>query len=224
LEHEYIQNFKCLQAGFKKVDVEKIIPVDKLVKGRFQDNFEFVQWFKKFFDANYKGDEYNALEARGGVPLGSTGVAGKPMHRVAPPTSQIASRSRPSPQPSVGVGHKNSNAVGMVKPLQSSPGRSLVNNNTHRSAVTNSQLEELTAQLAETNINLEGLEKERDFYFGKLRDIEVLCQEGEAEDVDGIRKRILDILYATEDGFAAPDEGDIPMPPNGEGEGDLEEY
>lgn len=224
LEHEYIQNFKFLQAGFKKVEVEKIIPVDKLVKGRFQDNFEFVQWFKKFFDANYKGDEYNALEARGGVPLGSPGVAGKPIHRVAPPTSQIASRSRTSAPPST-VGHKNSNAVGMVKPQQASPGRNMVNNNSNRSVVSNSQIEELTAQLAETNLNLEGLEKERDFYFGKLRDIEVLCQEVEAEEGDGIRKRILDILYATEDGFAAPDEGDIPMPPNGDGgEGELEEY
>lgn len=47
-----------------------MIPVDKLIKGRFQDNFEFVQWFKKFFDANYSGQEYSALEARGGISLG----------------------------------------------------------------------------------------------------------------------------------------------------------
>lgn len=38
----------------------QIIPVDKLVKGRFQDNFEFIQWFKKFFDANYDGRQYDA--------------------------------------------------------------------------------------------------------------------------------------------------------------------
>lgn len=68
--------------------------MDKLVKGRFQDNFEFVQWFKKFFDANYKGDQYNALEARGGAPLGSA-PSGKPMHKVA--VSQIATRPKPSP-------------------------------------------------------------------------------------------------------------------------------
>ena len=36
----------------------QIVPVDRLVKGRFQDNFEFVQWFKKFFDANYDGGGY----------------------------------------------------------------------------------------------------------------------------------------------------------------------
>ena len=45
--------------------------VDKLAKQKFQDNFEFLQWFKKFFDANYNGLEYSALEARGGVSLGS---------------------------------------------------------------------------------------------------------------------------------------------------------
>ena len=44
-------------------------------------------------------------------------------------------------------------------------------------------------------MTVEGLEKERDFYFGKLRDIEVLCQEG--EDVPVV-KSILEILYATE--------------------------
>lgn len=42
-----------------------------------------------------------------------------------------------------------------------------------------------------------GLEKERDFYFGKLRDIEVLCQEAEAEQ-DPVIKQIIQILYATE--------------------------
>merc|ERR1719259_546789 len=64
LEHEYISNFKLLQASFKKMNVDKIVPVDRLVKGKFQDNFEFLQWFKKFFDANYDGKEYDAVEMR----------------------------------------------------------------------------------------------------------------------------------------------------------------
>lgn len=44
--------------------------MDKLIRGRFQDNFEFLQWFKKFFDCNYDGREYDPLEARFGIPLG----------------------------------------------------------------------------------------------------------------------------------------------------------
>ena len=75
LETRIHTEFQNLAKWFKKMNVDKVIPVDKLVKGRFQDNFEFLQWFKKFFDANYDGREYDAYEARGFVPLGS-GVDG----------------------------------------------------------------------------------------------------------------------------------------------------
>jgi hypothetical protein len=57
----------------------------------------------------------------------------------------------------------------------------------------------------EMKTTLDGLEKERDFYFGKLRDIEVLCQEYESENLPVVKK-ILDILYATADGFAPPED------------------
>ena len=73
LEHEYIQNFKLLQASFTKLNVDKALPVDRLVKGRFQDNFEFMQWYNKFFMANYDGSPYNAFEMRGCIPLGAGG-------------------------------------------------------------------------------------------------------------------------------------------------------
>ena len=46
-------------------------------------------------------------------------------------------------------------------------------------------------------VSVDGLEKERDFYFGKLRDIEVVCQEYENDNLP-IVKQIMDILYATE--------------------------
>ena len=42
-----------------------------------QDNFEFLQWFKKFFDANYGGQEYDALEIRGGEEVGSSSKPGR---------------------------------------------------------------------------------------------------------------------------------------------------
>lgn len=76
--------------------------IDKLVKGRFQDNFEFLQWFKKFFDANYRGTEYDALGARGGEQMGNGGanapkghslMAKKPVTvAVAQPTSPAKSK------------------------------------------------------------------------------------------------------------------------------------
>ena len=47
-------------------------------------------------------------------------------------------------------------------------------------------------------MSLEGLEKERDFYFGKLRDIEVMCQDCDNGDPPPIVQKILEVLYATE--------------------------
>ena len=54
----------------------QVIQVERLVKGKFQDNFEFCQWFKKFFDANYAGGEYDAVNARGGVDPSVSGPVG----------------------------------------------------------------------------------------------------------------------------------------------------
>lgn len=44
---------------------------------------------------------------------------------------------------------------------------------------------------------IQDMEKERDFYFGKLRNIELICQEKEGED-DPTLNKITDILYATD--------------------------
>lgn len=47
-------------------------------------------------------------------------------------------------------------------------------------------------------LTIDGLEKERDFYFGKLRDIELICQESENDSNNPVLGKIIDILYATE--------------------------
>ncbi|XP_060072125.1 microtubule-associated protein RP/EB family member 1-like [Ylistrum balloti] len=71
LEHEFIRNYKLLQTAFMGLGINKDIPVERLVKGKFQDNYEFLVWFKKFFDANDGNRIYNASEARFGLSLGS---------------------------------------------------------------------------------------------------------------------------------------------------------
>ncbi|XP_072942921.1 microtubule-associated protein RP/EB family member 1 isoform X2 [Epargyreus clarus] len=203
LEHEYIQNFKILQAAFKKMAVDKVIPVDKLIKGRFQDNFEFLQWFKKFFDANYDGREYDAFEARGGLTIGSGACdSGVPLCAAAPPPRP---RRAARLQPSIAKTTNNtvrSPPVNLSRLNQSAKGDAKV-------------VDELNHQVNELKATVDGLEKERDFYFGKLRDIEVICQEMEEQQNAPIVQKILDILYATEDGFAPPEEidGDNPHPP-----------
>merc|ERR1719361_739434 len=200
LEHEYIHNFKVLQASFKKMSVDKIVPVDKLIKGRFQDNFEFIQWFKKFFDANYQGGEYDAMGARGNVEVGgqlpmkpaSSGASRMPARSQAP-------RARPTGSPAM---------------ANRPPNRSVERGN----SAINAQIEVLSNQLMESKLTIEGLEKERDFYFSKLRDIEVLAQEHENDGGEFVQKALA-VLYATEDGFAVPEEeaqfdDGVPPPPH----------
>ncbi|XP_054706234.1 microtubule-associated protein RP/EB family member 1-like [Uloborus diversus] len=198
LEHEYIQNFKLLQAAFKRVGADKHIPVDKLIKGRFQDNFEFLQWFKKFFDANYGGQEYNAFDARNGVSIGNSdgrsmnvaNKSGSTNRLTSNITQKTIARAAPSPR-------TNTSRIATQRVTNRLSG-----GDSHR-------IDELTNQLAEMKITVDGLERERDFYYGKLRDIEVLCQEQEvSEEKQTFIESILEILYATEEGFAVPD--DIP--------------
>lgn len=207
LEHEYIQNFKIVQAAFKKVGCDKEIPVNRLVKARFQDNFEFLQWFKKFFDANYQGHEYNALELRGNIPLGAGAPAGTVPSRppmVASKPARVAPVSHP-------VHHTSPKA-----PVDRRLTQTTATNGAAAAAAASSQAAEqiskLKAELQELKGTLEAVEHERDFYYGKLRDLEVLCQNPE-EEPNCDKKKILEILYATEDGFACPpgeEPSDIP--------------
>jgi len=56
-------------------------------------------------------------------------------------------------------------------------------------------------------LTVDSLERERDFYYGKLREIEVLCQSNDQnDDKNLVTDKILEILYATEEGFAVPDD------------------
>ncbi|XP_056101590.1 microtubule-associated protein RP/EB family member 3a isoform X1 [Rhinichthys klamathensis goyatoka] len=196
LEHEFIHNFKVLQAAFKRMNVDKIIPVERLVKGKFQDNFEFVQWFKKFFDANYDGKEYDPLQARQGQDMAPPPNPGEHF-------SYKPKRTGPSgPQ-------RTSPTVPKNMPTPQRVTTTIRKNPTHaRNGTSDAEIMELNQQLMELKLTVDGLEKERDFYFSKLRDIELICQEHEPEN-NPIMSRIIDILYATEDGFAPPEDDEI---------------
>ncbi|XP_054912969.1 microtubule-associated protein RP/EB family member 1-like isoform X1 [Poeciliopsis prolifica] len=186
LEHEYIHNFKLLQVGFKKMGVDKIIPVDKLVKGKFQDNFEFVQWFKKFFDANYDGKEYDPVAMRQGQETLSMN---------SPTTSALNKLPK-----------KTLNQAATQKPPVAKVAPKLAPAGTRKPGMGGGDEEraELINEIEILKSTIQDMEKERDFYFGKLRNIELICQEKEGEG-DPTLQRIVDILYATDEGFVIPD-------------------
>uniref|UniRef100_A0A2I3N9H7 Microtubule associated protein RP/EB family member 2 n=1 Tax=Papio anubis TaxID=9555 RepID=A0A2I3N9H7_PAPAN len=214
LEHEYIHNFKLLQASFKRMNVDKVIPVEKLVKGRFQDNLDFIQWFKKFYDANYDGKEYDPVEARQGqdaIPPPDPGEQifnlPKKSHHANSPTAEAEGTMALT---SCYFRKKNSTHKGAAKSSPAAkPGSTPSRPSSAKRASSSgsasrsdkdleTQVIQLNEQVHSLKLALEGVEKERDFYFGKLREIELLCQEHGQEN-DDLVQRLMDVLYASEE-------------------------
>ncbi|KAF4580896.1 Calponin-like actin-binding protein [Ophiocordyceps camponoti-floridani] len=181
-DYAYIQNFKVLQNIFTKHQIEKPIPVEALVKCKMQDNLEFLQWTKKFWDLNFPDHEYDAVARRKGGAL------------PAPPTTSRAPLSTNT------APRRGTTPAGGPRVARSGGGGGGAGN----------------AALAQENATLKesvtGLERERDFYFSKLRDIEMLIQQAVEDDPelekqeDGLIKHVQAILYSTEEGFEIPDE------------------
>ncbi|KPP64687.1 hypothetical protein Z043_116948 [Scleropages formosus] len=68
-ESEFVKNYSILEASFRKKGVTKTVPVPKLVRGKRRVIFNFLRWFKKFFDANFSGQSYEAMDAREGQAI-----------------------------------------------------------------------------------------------------------------------------------------------------------
>ncbi|ORY14968.1 EB1-like C-terminal motif-domain-containing protein, partial [Clohesyomyces aquaticus] len=170
---------------FAKHHVDRPIPVESLVKCKMQDNLEFLQWTKKYWDQYFPGHDYDPVTRR-------KGSGGLPATGAPAPRAATASTARRAPAAS------NSAAPRTRTPLGTGGGAA-------------------TAALREENNVLKetvaGLERERDFYFSKLRDIELLIQQSmeadpELEKDEGLLKQIQTILYSTEEGFEIPAEAE----------------
>lgn len=144
-----------------------------------QDNLDFLQFTKRYWDQYYPGGDYDAVGRRKG--------SGAPPPSSAPRAA--AAGPRRGTTPTVGGAR--------VAKVGGGPGTAA--------------LQQENNTLKET---VQGLERERDFYFSKLRDIELLIQQAVEEDPeiekqeDGLIKHIQTILYSTEDGFEIPAEAE----------------
>ena len=158
---------------FTRHSIERSIPVEALIKCKMQDNLEFLQWTKRFWDQYYPGGEYDAIARRK-----ASGAA--PAAVNAPSRPSVPANVRRGVTPTSGAAKSTRSGGG-------SGGSAAL-------SAENSQLKETVT----------GLERERDFYFSKLRDIELLLQHAveldpEIEkDEEGLVKQIQAILYSTE--------------------------
>ena len=90
------------------------------------------------------------------------------------------------------------------------------------------EVKQLSLQLEDMTTFKDGLEIERNFYFNKLRDIEILCQDiqtsGNAASVSTITlvNDIMEIMYQTEDGFLLPEQAEAEAEDQAEPETETE--
>ena len=195
-EYEFVNNFKVLQKAFDKNNITRHIEVTKLVKAKYQDNLEFMQWLKRYFDINYNGDPYDAVGRRKGNDLYYIGSGNKPVTGKPAPSAGGKKFTKPTGGVSAGA-KKFTKPSGIGAPSGIGGGAG--------SAAQKKKITELEGEVAELKMTSDTLEKERDFYFGKLRDIEVLLQAYQDQEIP-IVDMVLKILYATEDEKVEVDE------------------
>eukprot|EP01029_Cantina_marsupialis_P027024 TRINITY_DN74198_c1_g1_i1.p1 TRINITY_DN74198_c1_g1~~TRINITY_DN74198_c1_g1_i1.p1 ORF type:complete len:316 (-),score=123.41 TRINITY_DN74198_c1_g1_i1:227-1174(-) len=234
-DYEFIQNYKILQRVFQRKKIERHIEVEKLIRAKYQDNFEFMQFMKRFVELNGGiADEYDPIYRREksiGVrvsPITQGGSSAPSAPRAQPrsrpaggvskpkPTRTAATRRPANRNPAPSSHHAAAGADdALVAELEKKCDDLAIENDNFANEISslqgdnekiNESLEQSMRDTAELKLVVDGLEKERDFYFGKLRDIEILLQSLEDESHKSLTDDIFKILYATEEEFVAVDE------------------
>nr|GMD07709.1 microtubule-associated protein RP/EB family member 1A [Ipomoea batatas]GME20625.1 microtubule-associated protein RP/EB family member 1A [Ipomoea batatas] len=208
-EYDMIQNYKVLQDVFNKLKIDKHIEVNRLVKGRTLDNLEFLQWLKRYCDSVNGGimnENYNPVERRG--------KGGKERG------TKISQRTTKSLQTNNSHGQNVGDGIGSTKILESKQAKPRA---VPAAADSSAEIQSLSKEVTELKLSIDLLEKERDFYFAKLRDIEILCQGPEIENVP-MAVAIKKILYAADEKESALEEAKEILYQSGEAdEAELEE-
>ncbi|CAM9777208.1 unnamed protein product [Chrysoparadoxa australica] len=198
-DYEYVANYKVvLQTSFDRLKISKHIDVDKLIRGKYQDNLEFMQWFKRFVEVNGFPEDYDAVGARAkgkGAPGALTAKA-------------PATKRRSQPSVPLNKNKENSSAASN-RGSTSKPAAG--KRATAPAAAPSAAMSTIKAELEALKATNDALEKERDFYFEKLRDVEVLLQlrEESGKAIEGTAD-VFKILYAsTEEDICVTDDGRV---------------
>lgn len=253
-DFEFVANYKLLQSAFNKHKIQRYVDVDKLIRAKYQDNLEFCQWLKAFYDQSGAiRDDYNpaAVRARGkggkkyndflqktaskhgSKPLpaarnnrttisrnATTASPRTTTTRPSPakttkPRVPIASRAAPSHTRTTGANNRTKTPLGSTenKKLPTSVQAKVQKATADAELVKRNQ--EMKAKMEEMETSLIEIEKERDFYFGKLRNVELMLQVNqdknfEGTDLETVVGSIFKVLYATaEEDVAVSDAGEV---------------
>jgi microtubule-associated protein, RP/EB family len=223
-DYEFVQNYKLLQNAFTKNCVQRHVDVDKLIRAKYQDNLEFCQWLKAFVDQSgrTRGDDYDpsAVRARGKGGAKYNETMGKGVGGTVPKTRAPATTSRtPTINTAKGkvttVKAQSASSDRMNQPLRERAS----NDATKLNPIVDSELlqknEELLNKVDELELAILDTERERNFYFEKLRNVEIILQvyqEKSREELspDHMVENVFKILYATaEDNLTVNEDGEV---------------
>jgi len=230
-DYEYIQNYKLLQASFTKNRIQRHVDVDRLIRAKYQDNLEFCQWMKAFHDQSgiYRPEyDPSAVRARGkgGKKVGdflnknAKTFGSKPPPVSTRPRTGTTTTTTTTRKPTTTRPTTTTTARNTSRPLRErQPVGGSVRRKTTQSVEADATLMkknvELTAKVTQLEQTVVEVEQERNFYFQKLRDVEVLMQVQQEKGLEGIDvekvfERVFKVLYATaEDNIVVNDEGEI---------------
>ena len=159
-----------------------------------------MQWLKKLWDSKFQGP-YDAVNRRQQLgiraspkPLASSSGQEGPM-RPGKNTSTTTTSYSPIKHNQLSTSKRNSLSSPSRPSLHSSSSSGAAVARGEHNAISQLSQEnaELRRKITELTVCIDRIEKERDFYFKRLRQVEILCQNSEKTDyVD----KVLEILYA----------------------------
>ncbi|CEF63928.1 Eb1 [Strongyloides ratti] len=213
-EIDWISNWKIIQTSWKNIGIDKPIPVDSLLKGKFQDNFEFLQWFKKFFDANYDESPYNAEETRNFEPIpAANSTKTTPASNKTSTSNKTASNISKNVRNSTNISCNNTSKESedlkkgeVLSNCKKDDGKDCtvkdkkdcIDEYKKENATLEKEVAELTDELQKMSASLLTMEHERDYYYNRLKMIEIMITDLE-ENSQIEAGKIKKILYTDDD-------------------------
>ena len=213
-----------------------MIPVQRLIKAKYQDNLEFMQWMYKYARDTYNGDPddptYDAIgrrsRSKGGKDFtGSTKRGAAPTRRSKGnrPTSAAVSRGNSKTTANRNSGNRRGAATSRANDQE----LELLRDENQRLQESRDQIQGKFDVMQQQHEEIEkiakDIENERDFYFNKVVAVENRLKE-EADQETPLLKALYEILYQTEEdvqGSVQGTEGSASVGPQAQGGDELVE-
>ena len=176
------ENYKVLQQMFSRCKIPHSFDVADLMRGRFLDNYQFLSWLRQHYESvtGASATPYDAAARRSHFGCRVPASISTPTSN----SSSTAPKVRPRVSSSSSSSVSTSPAVSSFVDHNKNPPRVGPPPSTRQRLVsqppTSSEDWVSAVEYADVKYTLEGVERERDFYYGVLREVEDVCRAEKA--------------------------------------------